>query len=238
MHYTAGGSAESAVNWLCNPAAQASAHLVIGRDGSITQLIEFNKYGWHAGVSRWQGREGLNRYSIGIELDNAGKLTRQGGGWAAWFGTVYDDSQVLQATHPKETGPAGWHIYTPEQIEVAAQVASVLVQTYQLLDVIGHEDINLQKVDPGPAFPMASFRARAMGRRDDQVTLFKATAALNIRSGPGTQYDPIRGSPLPVDTPVEILKTQGNWSFVAVKATIKKLNDLEGWVYNSYLIKA
>ena len=33
MHYTAGSSATSSVNWLLNPAAKASAHLVIGRDG-------------------------------------------------------------------------------------------------------------------------------------------------------------------------------------------------------------
>ena len=27
---------------------------------------------WHAGVSKWRGRTGLNDYSIGIELDNNG----------------------------------------------------------------------------------------------------------------------------------------------------------------------
>ena len=74
MHYTAGSSAESAVAWLCNPEAKASAHLVIGRDGSITQLAAFNRSAWHAGQSRWAGRNSLNAFSIGIELDNAGKL--------------------------------------------------------------------------------------------------------------------------------------------------------------------
>jgi len=41
MHYTAGSSASSSINWLCNPDARASAHLVIGRDGDITQLVRW-----------------------------------------------------------------------------------------------------------------------------------------------------------------------------------------------------
>ena len=39
MHYTAGSSAEGSVSWMCNPAAKAAAHLVIGRDGSLTQAL-------------------------------------------------------------------------------------------------------------------------------------------------------------------------------------------------------
>ena len=41
IHYTAGSSFDSSVNWLTNPDAQASAHLVIGRDGEIMQLADF-----------------------------------------------------------------------------------------------------------------------------------------------------------------------------------------------------
>ncbi len=77
MHYTAGSSAEGSVSWMCNPAAKAAAHLVIGRDGSLTQLAPFNRITWHAGKSEWEGRSGLNGFSIGIELDNAGKLERE-----------------------------------------------------------------------------------------------------------------------------------------------------------------
>ncbi len=38
MHYTAGPTLSGAVSWFQNPQAQASAHLVIDRDGSIVQL--------------------------------------------------------------------------------------------------------------------------------------------------------------------------------------------------------
>jgi N-acetylmuramoyl-L-alanine amidase len=38
FHYTAGKSATSSINWLTNPESMASAHLVLARDGTITQL--------------------------------------------------------------------------------------------------------------------------------------------------------------------------------------------------------
>ena len=39
MHFTAGRSFESSVSWLSDPAAKASAHLVIGRDGSLGRSL-------------------------------------------------------------------------------------------------------------------------------------------------------------------------------------------------------
>ena len=159
MHYTAGRSAEASVAWLTNPDAKASAHLVIGRDGSITQLVPFDTKAWHAGRSYWEGLEGMNAFSLGIELDNAGPLTKVGEKYQAWFGKSYPESQVLYAKHKLDQEPQWWHNFPREQIEAAQEVAMLLVQHYKLRDVIGHEDIApAHKRDPGPAFPMADFR--------------------------------------------------------------------------------
>lgn len=46
-----------------------SSHLVIRRDGEIIQYVPFHKRAWHAGVSRFDGRENCNDFSIGIELE-------------------------------------------------------------------------------------------------------------------------------------------------------------------------
>ncbi len=46
-----------------------SAHLFIRRSGQIVQLVPFNKRAWHAGVSIFEGTEGCNDFSIGIELE-------------------------------------------------------------------------------------------------------------------------------------------------------------------------
>ena len=44
------------------------------------------EWGWHAGKSRYGKRVGLNKYSIGIEIDSAGRLEKSGSRYLAWFG--------------------------------------------------------------------------------------------------------------------------------------------------------
>jgi N-acetyl-anhydromuramoyl-L-alanine amidase len=48
---------------------RVSAHFVIRRDGELLQFVPCGKRAWHAGVSRWQGRERCNDFSVGIELE-------------------------------------------------------------------------------------------------------------------------------------------------------------------------
>ena len=242
MHYTAGSSAEGSVSWMCNPAAKAAAHLVIGRDGSLTQLAPFNRITWHAGKSEWEGRSGLNGFSIGIELDNAGKLERVGSRWiSAVSKRAYPDDDVLVDNHKHDrpgTPPIGWHEYSEAQLEVAAQVGLLLMEKYALKDVLGHEDIAAgRKADPGPAFPMASFRARLMGRADDEVEHYVTTSALNVRAGPGTEFAALPGSPLPSGTRVALLEQQGLWWRVDVLDTVSGVMDLVGWCHSRYLVR-
>ena len=47
---------------------RVSAHLVIGRQGEVYQLVPFDKRAWHAGASEFRGRVRCNDFSIGIEL--------------------------------------------------------------------------------------------------------------------------------------------------------------------------
>ena len=53
---------------------QASAHLLIRRDGEVVQFVSFNDRAWHAGKSSWQGRERCNDYSIGIECEGTDEV--------------------------------------------------------------------------------------------------------------------------------------------------------------------
>lgn len=173
IHYTAGSSASGAVSHLTKPNGKASAHLVIGRDGEVTQLVPFDRVAWHAGESSWQGLSGLNNYSIGIELDNAGKLTKdEQGNWRAWFNRAYPAEEVMVATHKNQTDSAGWHTFSEAQLERVFEITQLLVETYDLEAVLGHDDIApTRKVDPGPAFPMSSLQGRLLGRSDNTVAL-------------------------------------------------------------------
>lgn len=48
---------------------QVSAHFLILRTGALTQFVSTDRRAWHAGVSRWQGRDDCNDFSLGIELE-------------------------------------------------------------------------------------------------------------------------------------------------------------------------
>ncbi|HYW12299.1 MAG TPA: N-acetylmuramoyl-L-alanine amidase [Longimicrobium sp.] len=239
MHYTAGGSAQESISWLADKRSKASAHIVIARDGSITQMVDFNRRAWHAGASTWKGAKGLNSHSIGIELDGFGFLGNAGPGKWRFRNTVIPDSEVLVATHKLGTPKGGWAKYPQKQLEVALELAKLLVKTYRLEDVVGHEDISPgRKQDPGPAFEMAEFRAGCMGPGDGPRTpvsgpagaRFRVTTSLNVRSGPGAANATVSGSPLSPGTFVREQREQGGWKQVTVEGS-----SVAGWVGARFL---
>jgi len=236
MHYTAATTAASAISWFAETNAQASAHLLIDRNGAVTQFAPFNVITWHAGKSSWMGLVGLNQYSIGIELVNGGRLAKVGDKYICPVDQrIIPTDQVVIAAHKNDGIQSPWQEYAEAQLEASIEIAALLVKTYGLKDVIGHEDISpIRKSDPGPAFPMLSFRSKAMGRNDDSVGELKNTVALNIRSGPGATF-PLLCDALPKGTKMVVLKTEGTWSFVEVLDTVHGIMDLEGWVSTKYL---
>jgi AmpD protein len=76
---------------------RVSAHLLIERCGRITQYVPFDLKAWHAGASRFLGRENCNDFSIGIELE--------GGDHEAFTEAQYERlikvTKVLLAAYPR-----------------------------------------------------------------------------------------------------------------------------------------
>ncbi|MGB0852824.1 MAG: N-acetylmuramoyl-L-alanine amidase [Pikeienuella sp.] len=115
---------------LCDPAAEVSAHWLIGLDGYVEQLVDEARRAWHAGVSEWGGETDINSRSIGIELMNAGHSN----GLHPFPAAQMDALEVLLREII-----ARWHI-RPE-------------------NVVGHEHIAPgRKVDPGPKFDWGRLR--------------------------------------------------------------------------------
>jgi len=48
---------------------RVSSHFLIYRDGELVQFVPLQRRAWHAGASRWRGRERCNDFSVGIELE-------------------------------------------------------------------------------------------------------------------------------------------------------------------------
>jgi N-acetyl-anhydromuramoyl-L-alanine amidase len=53
---------------------RVSSHLVIARDGELTQYVKFTDRAWHAGVSSYEGREACNDFSVGVELEGTDEV--------------------------------------------------------------------------------------------------------------------------------------------------------------------
>ena len=72
IHYTGMKNELSALNRLIDLNSKVSAHYFIKKSGKILNLVPDLYEAWHAGKSNWKNIQSLNRYSIGIEIQNSG----------------------------------------------------------------------------------------------------------------------------------------------------------------------
>ena len=72
IHYTGMKNELSALNRLTDYKSKVSAHYFIKKNGKIINLVPDLYEAWHAGKSNWKNIQSLNRYSIGVEIQNSG----------------------------------------------------------------------------------------------------------------------------------------------------------------------
>ncbi len=235
LHYTAGRDAENSARYLCKEEVKASAHLVIGRDGKIFQLVPFDTIAWHAGKSHHGNRTGLNKYSIGIELDNPGLLMKTEEGYKTWFGSEVPANLVLKAKHRNGNEEKYWHTYPEAQLMACQEICELLLQAYNIRYILGHEEIAPgRKTDPGPAFPLDKLRNQLLhadrAREDAEFEVFEGSvipSLLNIRSGPATSFETV-SEPLEKGSSLKVTGEKDGWYKVESK--------LEGWVSKQFVM--
>lgn len=135
FHYTGMKTCESALERLCDPKAEVSAHFLIDEDGTAYRLVEDGQRAWHAGASFWRGETDINSASIGIELVNPGHE----GGYRAFPLPQIDTLIALSQ-------------------DLIGQYA------IPATGVVGHSDIAPgRKSDPGELFPWKRLAASGIG---------------------------------------------------------------------------
>ena len=72
VHYTGMKNELSALNRLTDYKSKVSSHYFIKKNGKIINLVPDLYEAWHAGKSNWKNIQSLNRYSIGVEIQNSG----------------------------------------------------------------------------------------------------------------------------------------------------------------------
>ncbi|NIX76413.1 N-acetylmuramoyl-L-alanine amidase [Microvirga terricola] len=135
LHYTGMPDEGEALQWLCNPVSQVSAHYFVFSDGRVLQLVPESRRAWHAGASSWEGETDINSCSIGIEIANAGHP----GGLPA-----YPDVQMQSVIALTKDIVTRWRIPATR--------------------VLGHSDVAPgRKVDPGEVFPWGRLHEAGIG---------------------------------------------------------------------------
>ena len=125
IHYTGMQNEKSALSRLCDVKAKVSSHYFIKKNGSILNLVPPLYEAWHAGKSNWKNLRSLNRYSIGIEIQNSGHDNK------------YENFSQKQITSTKKLLN-----YLIKEYKINSK------------DVLGHSDIAPdRKKDPGEKFP-------------------------------------------------------------------------------------
>ena len=72
IHYTGMQSKIVSIKRLLSLKHKVSCHFLIDRKGEILRMVKENRVAWHAGKSKWKNFNNLNKYSIGIEIQNKG----------------------------------------------------------------------------------------------------------------------------------------------------------------------
>ena len=89
---------------------RVSAHLLINRLGETVQFVSFDRRAWHAGESRYQGRNSCNDFSLGIELEGTDE-------------TPYTDAQYLKLAEIAQTLFRTYPRLCPERIVGHSDIA-------------------------------------------------------------------------------------------------------------------
>jgi N-acetyl-anhydromuramoyl-L-alanine amidase len=76
---------------------RVSSHVVIARDGEVTQYVRFMERAWHAGRSNYQGRQACNDFSVGVELEGIDTLPYE----AAQYDALAEVVAALCAAYPR-----------------------------------------------------------------------------------------------------------------------------------------
>ncbi len=135
IHYTGMETGKAALERLCDPTSEVSAHYFIDRRGNVLNLVPDEKRAWHAGASYWRGETDINSHSIGIELVNKGHE----------FG--YED-------FPKAQIRALMKLCQKLMKKYAIPSSGIL----------GHSDVAPgRKFDPGEKFPWAELARKNVG---------------------------------------------------------------------------
>ena len=149
IHYTGMKKESDAIKRLCDVRSEVSSHYFIKNNGDLLNLVPDLYNAWHAGKSSWKKFKSLNRYSIGIEIDNPGHLFKY---------KKYSFKQISSLT---------------KLLKVLKKKYKIKKQ-----NILGHSDISPnRKKDPGEKFPWDKLAKKKLCKwhtlNEDKIKIYR-----------------------------------------------------------------
>ena len=129
IHYTGMQSEIESIKKLRDYNSNVSCHYLINRKGKIIQMVKENRIAWHAGKSKWKKFNLLNKYSVGIEIQNPGHTFEY---------SAFNKKQILSLLKLCK--------FLKKKLNINKK------------NILGHSDVSYaRKKDPGEKFPWELF---------------------------------------------------------------------------------
>lgn len=139
------GTIAGSVSWFRAPVSKVSTHLIIGKNGTIVQVIPFNFLAFHAGRVEPVKDDKIDRVGIFRNPDGSyedpNKVT---------IGIELEGNQMSK--------------FTDQQLASCRKVCQLIKDQYHVKTILTHHEIYSIKTCPGPNFPIGQFRKELFGQ--------------------------------------------------------------------------
>ena len=134
IHYTGMKKQINAIKRLCDSRTKVSTHYFIKNNGKVLKIVPDLYTAWHAGQSEWKNFKSLNKYSIGIEINNPGH---------SYGYKNFSSNQIISLSELLK--------YLIKKYNINKK------------NVLGHSDISPnRKKDPGEKFPWKKLASKGL----------------------------------------------------------------------------
>ena len=129
IHYTGMKSENKAINRLTDVNSKVSSHFFVKKNGEVILMVPLKYTAWHAGKSKWKKFNLLNKYSVGIEIQNPGHTFEY---------PAFNKKQILSLIKLCK--------FLKKKLKINKK------------NILGHSDVSYaRKKDPGEKFPWELF---------------------------------------------------------------------------------
>jgi N-acetylmuramoyl-L-alanine amidase len=129
IHYTGMKSENKAINRLTDVNSKVSSHFFVKKNGEVILMVPLKYTAWHAGKSKWKKFNLLNKYSVGIEIQNPGHTSKY---------LSFNKKQILSLLKLCK--------FLKKKLKINKK------------NILGHSDVSYaRKKDPGEKFPWELF---------------------------------------------------------------------------------